>query len=534
MLWKRTITVRVIEAFGVLVVVAVALLANMYARLGDINGASEALDRIREMTVQTQQLRHSVLDMQSVFAGAALTRERDAKAVYEQALVTTARLAGLEARIDGGATTDIASVEAGLNLMYQAGTRMFAAPARGRDQGDKAAAEYDGVRVSVIRTIDAGLEKLDRQYTEQSAVLSQATDGLVMTLIGTAVAILAGGIFAAYMLVRQIERPVRLVRAAVDRLSQGDLTHRTNFRGGGELGDLAAEVDGLADRLKGIVTAMIDSAANISTGSRQVARGVDDLTRGAEEQVSSLAGAISSVKETESRARQGAENAQGMDRQIRTALATAGGDFGHDMTAAMSAIDESGRRIAGFVRVMEELASRTNLLALKAVVEAARAGKQDGDFAGVATEAHEIAQRNASVAKDARGLIEEHVEKIKFGRQLVDQSGQVLHGIIASVSETAGNIAEVSMATREQSEGIGQVNRAMGHMDEMVRQNAALIGQAAAATRMMEAEAGRLLEGIACFKMHRIHTPVVTNGRKQRFAIMRRFGRDEMIEATAA
>lgn len=539
--WKRTIKVRVLEAFGLLIVLVAALLANMYVRLGDIIGAQERLDRIHALSTEGEQLRHAVLDMQQTIAGAALSRDRElmergARADYERALGAAERQAELERNFAGGAPSALGAVGADLDLMYQVGGRMVAAYARGREAGDKVAAEYNAIRVGVLGVVDNGMQDLNRLYAEGSAALSQSTRRLGMTLLGSAVAILLASVCAALMLARQLARPLRLVRESVERLSAGDLTHRADFRDSGELGELVVRINGLTDQLKNVVTGMIDSAANISSGSRQVARGVDDLSRSAAEQSTRLEGAAASMQAAGSAARQGADDAVGMDRLIKEALeATAvGGGLINDAAAAMADIDAAGDRIAGTTAAMDELASRANLLALKAVVEAARAGNQDGDFAEVAAEAHELAQRSAALAKEIKGLIASNLEKVKLGKQLADQSRATLHRIIASVSEAAGNVADISGASREQSAGLGRISQVMVGMDEITRQNALLVDQAAAATRMMEEEACRLLERIACFKMHRSPRPVAMGGRKRRFGFVRRQGRDEMIGASAA
>jgi len=538
--WKRTIKVRVMEAFGVLIVVVATLLANMYVRLGDIAGAQEHLDRVHTLAQEAERLRSAVLDMQTAIAGAALSRDhemmgRGARADYERALGASKRMTELERRFAGAAPSAIGTVGTDLELRYQVGERMVAAYARGRDPGEKAAVEYNAIRVAVLGVIDDGMEDLDRLYAEGSMALSRSTRGLGMTLLGSVAAILLAGVCAAFMLARQLARPLRLVRESVERLSEGDLTHRADFRDSGELGDLVTRINGLTDQLKNVVTGMIDSAANISSGSRQVARGVDDLSRSADEQSTRLEGAATSMQAAGSAARQGAYDAAGMDRLIKEALeaTAAGGGLVNDAAAAMADIEESGGRIAGTAVVMDEIASRANLLALKAVVEAARAGDRDGDFAEVAAEAHELAQRSAALTKEIKGLIANNLEKVKLGRQLVDQSRETLHRVITSVGEAAGNVADVSESSREQSAGLGRINQAMVRMDEMARQNALLVDQAAAATRMMEEEACRLLERIACFRMHRTPPPVATGGRKRRFGFVRRLARNEMIGASA-
>ncbi len=406
--------------------------------------------------------------------------------------------------------------------------------------GEQAAAEHGGIRASAPRAAEAAGEGLDASYAEQSAALTEAVRGLAVILLGSGAAILIAGLCAALALTRRLARPLRLARESIDRLARGDLAHRVEVADGGELGALVTGINGLADRLRAVVAGMIDSAANISSGSRQIVRGVEDLSRGAEEQVSGLERTVACLEEMDSAARRRADEAQGTGRLIGAALeeTAAGGGLVGEMTAAMSDIEGAGGRVAEITGRMDEIASRANLLALQAVVEAARAGRPDGELAGFAAEAHALAQKSAAAAKEIRGRIECHLEKVELGRRSVERSGQALDRILASVGEAAGGGEGVAGASREQAAGIGRAHQAMARMDEMARQNAALVEQASAVTRMMEEEACRLLERIACFRMHRIDRPVAANGGKRRFSIARRFGRDAgrngMIGASAA
>jgi methyl-accepting chemotaxis protein len=197
--------------------------------------------------------------------------------------------------------------------------------------------------------------------------------------------------------------------------------------------------------------------------------------------------------------KQNADNA-GQANQLALAArdqAEQGGMVVGKAVQAMSGINDSARKIADIIGVIDEIAFQTNLLALNAAVEAARAGEQGRGFAVVASEVRNLAGRSATAAKEIKDLIQDSVKKVSDGSLLVTQSGQTLEQIVTSVKKVSDIVAEIAAASREQSLGIEQVGRAVMQMDELTQQNAALVEQATAASQGMTTEAGGLNEMMA-------------------------------------
>ena len=200
-----------------------------------------------------------------------------------------------------------------------------------------------------------------------------------------------------------------------------------------------------------------------------------------------------------------------------SAVAVKGGEVVGQVVQTMSSINESSKKIADIISVIDGIAFQTNILALNAAVEAARAGEQGRGFAVVASEVRTLAQRSAAAAKEIKGLITDSVTKVEDGSKLVDQAGTTMEEIVTAVKRVTDIMAEIAAASQEQSSGIEQVNQAIVQMDQVTQQNAALVEQSAAAAESMQEQAHSLTRAVSVFKVDASHAqlaPVVQSPRK--------------------
>jgi methyl-accepting chemotaxis protein len=198
-----------------------------------------------------------------------------------------------------------------------------------------------------------------------------------------------------------------------------------------------------------------------------------------------------------------AEHAREASALVATASAqaTKGGEVVREVVTTMSAIKDSSRKVADIIGVIDSIAFQTNILALNASVEAARAGEQGRGFAVVATEVRQLAQRSADAAREIKSLIGASVGKVDDGSRLADEAGETMLRIVAAVGDVATIMHGIAAASTDQSNAIGEVSIAIGGIDEMTQQNAALVEQAAAATDSLRADAENLSENVRIFRL---------------------------------
>lgn len=248
----------------------------------------------------------------------------------------------------------------------------------------------------------------------------------------------------------------------------------------------------------------VDEISNsVAAASQQLAAASEQLASGSQEAASSLEETAASLEEITVTVRQNAENADQANQLAASSRDTAekGGAVVQDAVRAMSEINQASKRIADIITTIDEIAFQTNLLALNAAVEAARAGEQGRGFAVVAGEVRNLAQRSATAAKEIKRLIEDSVQKVEAGSRYVNQSGETLDGIVSSVKRVTDIVAEIAAASREQSTGIEQVNRAVTQLDQVTQGNSSQTEEMSGTAVTLSSQAEQLKAVVAQFNL---------------------------------
>jgi methyl-accepting chemotaxis protein len=253
----------------------------------------------------------------------------------------------------------------------------------------------------------------------------------------------------------------------------------------------------------GVVLVMLVIVGGVSASSEELAATSGALSGGAQEQAASLEETAASLEQIVSSVKQNSHCA-GLAVDLTTtsrADAEQGGGVVSEAVTAMSGISQASTKIADVITTIDEIAFQTNLLALNAAVEAARAGEQGRGFAVVASEVRSLAQRAATAAREIKRLIHDSVSAVTTGSRLVDESGTRLKEVVGSAKRVADIVAEIAAASREQSSGIDQINRAVAQMDRVTRGNAAQTEALSATTRSLASQSQELQRMVGRFKL---------------------------------
>lgn len=299
-----------------------------------------------------------------------------------------------------------------------------------------------------------------------------------------------------------MEQLVAEAQDVLGRLATNDLTQEMTGTYKGDLDKVKTSINAVVQNLTQTITTVREAVQAVSAGAEQITKGNEDLSQRTSEQASSLEETSASMEEMTSTVKQNADNAKQANQLAITARDTAdkGGSVTVRAVEAMGEINKSSKKIADIITVIDEIAFQTNLLALNAAVEAARAGEHGRGFAVVAAEVRNLAQRSATAAKEIKGLINESIQRVSDGSELVNQSGKTLEEIVSSVKRVTDIIAEITAASQEQASGIDQVNKAIMQMDETTQQNAALVEETTSASQSMKDQAKELISQVEVFK----------------------------------
>jgi len=357
--------------------------------------------------------------------------------------------------------------------------------------------------MDAMRQLVADIKGEESSLMEQRATTVLDLEATMSrTLIGGGVAAVVLALAMAVWLGRNITAPLAYAVDVAKRVAKGDLTARVEVRSKDETGELMGALKEMNASLLDIVTRVRAGTDTIATASGEINSGNQDLSSRTEQQASSLEETASSMEELTSTVKQNADNARQANQLAATASAIAvrGGEVVARVVDTMGSINDSARRIADIITVIDGIAFQTNILALNAAVEAARAGEQGRGFAVVAGEVRNLAQRSAAAAKEIKGLIGDSVEKVEAGSRLVDQAGNTMEEVVGSVKRVSDIISEIAAASDEQRAGIEQVNQAITQMDQVTQQNAALVEEAAAAADSMQEQAHQLAALVGTFE----------------------------------
>jgi methyl-accepting chemotaxis protein len=365
--------------------------------------------------------------------------------------------------------------------------------------------------------IEARLTALSDQATETGYEFRmdsgrRARTSLYFAYAATA-AVVGVSFVVAIVLSRTIAPPLRAVIAQLRELASGeaDLTRRLGTTARNEIGELAHWLNAFLDKLHDIVATVRETTGNVAAAAHALSSAADRLSDANQAQASALEESAASLEEITATVRQTADSAQEASQTATANRRTAeeGGGVVGGAVHAMEALSSASQQVAEIVVVIDEIAFQTNLLALNAAVEAARAGEHGRGFAVVAGEVRSLAQRSAAAAREIKALIQDSLQKVRHGSELVSRSGRTFQELVTTARRVSDLVAEITTAGQGQFAGINQVSQAVSRMDELTQANAAQAQALSSMAQELSARAGDL-EGLV--GRFRLKTPIPDPG----------------------
>ena len=394
------------------------------------------------------------------------------------------------------------------NRFVQEGLRPAVAALNANDISEANRLVVEKIR-PLYEPVNTGIVALMKLQLDQAKSDFDAATSRYETIRTVAIAsIFAGVLFAVVFgltLVRGIVRSLSQAIDAANAAAQGDLSHAIQTDGKDEVAQLLKALAEMQVELAKVVSTVRSGSEGVATASAQIASGNNDLSARTEQQASALEETAASMEELSATVKQNADSARQANQLAQNAstLAVQGGEVVAQVVDTMKGINDSSRKMADIISVIEGIAFQTNILALNAAVEAARAGEQGRGFAVVASEVRSLAGRSAEAAKEIKGLISASVERVEQGTVLVDKAGTTMTNVVASIQRVTDLMGEISAASSEQAAGVSQVGEAVMQMDQVTQQNAALVEEMAAAASSLKSQAQELVQIVAVFKLNR-------------------------------
>ena len=355
----------------------------------------------------------------------------------------------------------------------------------------------DQLRASLHQASLMKITNIDAFKADQDETIRRSRNQLIWLMAAGVIF----GTLASFSVGRSLSAPLKQAASLLGRVRDGDLTQRLQIDTNDEVGHLAKALNAALNNICDVLSQVNNASHGLTSASAQLATSADVLAGGTHEQAASLEQTSASLEQITATVRQNSDNARQASQFAMSSrdAAEKGGSVVHKAMDAMTEINDASSKIAAIIRVIDEIAFQTNLLAVNASVEAARAREHGKGFAVVATEVRTLAQRSSGAAKEIKDLIGDSRRKVENGSTLVNRSGQTLTDILTSVKRVTDIVSEIAAASREQSTGIEQVNTAMLQMDRVMQSNSSQTEELSATANMLAQNAKQLEQLISRF-----------------------------------
>ncbi len=297
------------------------------------------------------------------------------------------------------------------------------------------------------------------------------------------------GLLIIYLLISRLTEPLKLLVEQTNKIADGDLTATINVTRNDEIGLLASSFNAMIEKLTYIVAIIIDTTNNLTNGTNQIALSSQQIAQGANEQAASAEEVSASIEEMAATIQQNSENANETEK-----IAQEGANGILEVAEASRKSVDAIKKIADKITVVNEIAEKTDILAINAAIEAARAGEHGKGFAVVAAEVRKLAEISQNAAKEINALS-------KLNLSLTQEAGTLMSKIIPNIQKTAYLVKEIAAASAEQSSGAHQISKAIEQLSSVTQQNSATSEQMSSSSEELGSQASALKDAIMFFKI---------------------------------
>ena len=268
---------------------------------------------------------------------------------------------------------------------------------------------------------------------------------------------------------------------------------------------LRADYNKTLDTLRGTVKEVVETSSSIERSVTELSQSSDDLARRTENQAVTLEETAAALDQMTGIVKSAADGAKSVEDVVTKARAEAeaSGEVVESAVAAMTEIEESSEHISQIIRVIDDISFQTNLLALNAGVEAARAGDAGRGFAVVASEVRELALKSSDAAKEINTLIGGSREQVDRGVELVGKAGNALTNIVAQIANISSHVTQIAEGAVEQATGLQEINAGVSQLEKVTQLNAAMVQESTAACHLLDSDTNTLSELVAYFQVVR-------------------------------